>query len=125
MASHATLGASLLRDAATFFTNVAEQNEALREQMTDNAQVFRSTADLLERDPDMALDGAGQQDAALPDTRISTVAARLLEDAATFFEVVGQQNEPVREQMSDNASVYREIAQRVRADPHGVLRGPD
>lgn len=51
MPSHAQLAAKLLRDAATFFRNIAEQNEPLKEQMTENASVFDQVADLVERDP--------------------------------------------------------------------------
>lgn len=51
MPSHAQLAAKLLRDAATFFRNIAEQNEPLKEQMTENASVFDQVADLVEHDP--------------------------------------------------------------------------
>jgi hypothetical protein len=51
MPSHAQLAAKLLRDAATFFRNIAEQNEPLKEQMTENASVFDQVADLVEQDP--------------------------------------------------------------------------
>ena len=47
----AQLAAKLLRDAAVFFENVGEQNPPLAEQMTDNAEVYRQVADLLEQDP--------------------------------------------------------------------------
>ncbi len=51
MPSHAEIAARLLRDAASFFRAVAEQNEPLREQMTENATVFEQVADLVEKDP--------------------------------------------------------------------------
>ena len=51
MASHAELAARLLRDAAKFFRTMGEQNEPLREQMTENAAVFDQVADLVENDP--------------------------------------------------------------------------
>jgi hypothetical protein len=51
MATYAQLGAKLLRDAATFFRNVGAQNEALREQMNDNAAVYEQVADMLHRNP--------------------------------------------------------------------------
>lgn len=51
MPSHSQLAAKLLRDAATFFRNIAEQNEPLKEQMTENASVFDQVADLVEHDP--------------------------------------------------------------------------
>ncbi len=51
MASHAQIAARLLRDAATFFRNVALQNELLREQLNDNAAVYDQVADLVESNP--------------------------------------------------------------------------
>lgn len=51
MATYAELGARLLRDAATFFRTVGEQNQPLQEQMSENATVFEQIADLLEQDP--------------------------------------------------------------------------
>lgn len=51
MATHAQIAARLLRDAATFFRNVAMQNEPLREQLNDNAAVYDQVADLVESDP--------------------------------------------------------------------------
>jgi hypothetical protein len=51
VATYAKLSARLLRDAATFFRNVAAQNEPLREQLIDDAAVYEQVADLLEKDP--------------------------------------------------------------------------
>lgn len=56
MATHAQLAAKLLRDAATFFRNVGDQNEPLKEQMTNNAAVYDQVADLVEKDPGGILD---------------------------------------------------------------------
>jgi hypothetical protein len=50
------------------------------------------------------------------------IAAKLLRDAATFFRNVGAQNEPLRETMNDNASVYDRVADLVEKDPHGILK---
>ena len=49
------------------------------------------------------------------------LAAKLLRDAATFFRNVGVQNQPLKEQMDDNASVYEQVADLVERDPMGVL----
>ena len=49
------------------------------------------------------------------------LAAKLLRDAATFFRNVGAQNQPLKEQMDDNASVYEQVADLVEKDPLGVL----
>ncbi|MCB1530412.1 MAG: hypothetical protein H6853_01470 [Rhodospirillales bacterium] len=51
MPSHAQLAAKLLRDAATFFKTISEQNPPLKEQMDENASVFEQVADLVESDP--------------------------------------------------------------------------
>lgn len=51
MPSHSELAAKLLRDAATFFKTIAEQNPPLKEQMAENADVFEQVADLVEQDP--------------------------------------------------------------------------
>ena len=49
------------------------------------------------------------------------LSAKLLRDAATFFRNVGAQNEMLREQMNDNASVYEQVAVLVETDPTGEL----
>jgi hypothetical protein len=51
MPTHAQLAARLLRDAATFFRTVAEQNPPLKDQMNENAEVFDGVANLVEKDP--------------------------------------------------------------------------
>lgn len=51
MPSHAQLAAKLLRDAAAFFNTIAEQNPPLKDQMDENADVFKQVADLVEGDP--------------------------------------------------------------------------
>ena len=49
------------------------------------------------------------------------LAARLLRDAAQFFRTVGEQNEPLRVQMKENASVFEQVADLVEADPTGII----
>jgi hypothetical protein len=56
MATNAQLAAKLLRDAATFFRNIGDQNAPLKEQMNDNAAVYDQVADLLEKNPMGTLD---------------------------------------------------------------------
>lgn len=51
MPSHAELAAKLLRDAATFFKTIGEQNPPLKDQMVENADVFEQVADLVEKNP--------------------------------------------------------------------------
>lgn len=56
MPTHAQLAARLLRDAAQFFKTVGEQNEPLKDQMTENANVFEQVAGLVENDPNGELE---------------------------------------------------------------------
>lgn len=51
MPAHNELAAKLLRDAAAFFETIAEQNPPLKDQMAENADVFKQVADLVENDP--------------------------------------------------------------------------
>ena len=58
MPSHSELAAKLLRDAAAFFETLAEQNPPLKEQMDENADVFKQVADLVENDPNGVIEEA-------------------------------------------------------------------
>ena len=58
MPSHSELAAKLLRDAAAFFETIAEQNPPLKEQMDENADVFKQVADLVENDPNGVIEEA-------------------------------------------------------------------
>lgn len=49
--THAELAVRLLRDAAGFFRNVADQNPALSNQMRENADVYEEVAALLSTNP--------------------------------------------------------------------------
>ncbi|MBI1301656.1 MAG: hypothetical protein GC137_08370 [Alphaproteobacteria bacterium] len=49
------------------------------------------------------------------------LTGRLLKDAATFFRTLADQNEPIREQMHENANVYEQIGDLVAREPLGVL----
>ena len=49
------------------------------------------------------------------------LAARLLRDAANFFQTVGEQNEPIKEQMLENAKVFVQVAELVEKDPMGQI----
>ena len=59
MATHSDLAAKLLRDAATFFRHIAEQNPELKADMIDNAEVYEQVAELVRTDPtgELELDG--------------------------------------------------------------------
>jgi hypothetical protein len=56
MPTHAQLAARLLRDAASFFRTVGEQNPPLKDQMNENAEVFEGVAALVEKDPTGAIE---------------------------------------------------------------------
>ena len=60
MSTYAQLAATLLRDAATFFRNVGDQNAPLKENMYDNASVYDQVAALVEHDPLGVLDDGDQ-----------------------------------------------------------------
>ena len=62
MSTHAELAAKLLRDAAGFFRNVGEQNEAIQDQMQENANVYERVAELVEADPEGEFRGAHVED---------------------------------------------------------------
>lgn len=111
MPSHAELASRLLVDAASFFRTLAEQNEPLKQQMTENADVFEQMAGLLNDNPNGELDG----------TSYGEMTARLLKDAANFFRSLAEQNEPLKEQMEENAGVFDQIADLVAKDPNGIL----
>lgn len=49
------------------------------------------------------------------------LASKLLKDAAAFFDTIAEQNEPLREQMEDNSDVYRQLADKLAADPEGTI----
>lgn len=111
MPTHAELASKLLADAATFFKTLARQNEDLEEQMNENATVFDQMSEIILQNPEGQLDGAP----------IAELASRLLKDAAGFFRTLAEQNEPIREQMTENANVYEQIGDLVFNDPLGIL----
>jgi len=111
MPTHAELASKLLSDAATFFRTLAEQNDELKEQMSENATVFEQMADLIVNEPQGRLE----------DTSHSELAGRLLVDAAGFFRSLADQNEPIKEQMEENANVYEQLGKLVADDPLGIL----
>jgi hypothetical protein len=49
------------------------------------------------------------------------LAGKLLNDAATFFRTLASQNEPLRTQMEENASVFEQMATLVTEEPAGVI----
>ena len=51
MPTHAEVAADLLRAAATFFRNIADTNQELKEQMETNAETYDVIAGLVASDP--------------------------------------------------------------------------
>ena len=49
------------------------------------------------------------------------ISSKLLVDAATFFIKLGEENEPLMEQMEENAKVFEQVAQLLDQDPTGVV----
>jgi hypothetical protein len=111
MPSHAEIASKLLADAAGFFATLGEQNPELADQMTDNADVFRQMSALIVQQPDGVLDGKSHAE----------LAGQLLKDGAAFFLALAEQNEPLKEQMTQNAEVYIQLGDMVATDPHGVM----
>lgn len=114
--SAAALSAKLLADAATFFRTIAEQNPALRTQMTENAGTFDHVASMLRQNPAEILGPVNGES-----VTAAALSAKLLQDAARFFETIAQENAPLASQMVENAGVFRELADRMLNDPFEVL----
>lgn len=51
MATHASLAAHLLRDAALFYLAIARDNADIHDDMVENAAVYERVACLIEADP--------------------------------------------------------------------------
>lgn len=103
---------NLMRDAATFFRQLADQNPPIREEMRDNADVYDNLASLLEADPKGSLEkGARDEDS----ESLSHVhlASQLLHDAGEFFMKLANQNPGIKEQMMQNAQIYQEIGEAI------------
>jgi len=111
MPTHAELATKLLVDAAGFFRNLGEQNQELKAQMEENATVFEQLASLMTQNPQEVLNGSP----------VCQLAGKVLKDASAFFVSLAEQNEPIKEQMMENASIYNQIGDLVSQDPLGIL----
>lgn len=56
MLTHAQLAARLLRDAASFFRHLAEENPSLHDSMTENAGIYDQVAEMVEKSPTEVID---------------------------------------------------------------------
>jgi hypothetical protein len=108
MPTYAQLTHDLLKDTATFFRTLAEQNEAVRAEMTDNANIYERMADTIAAEP---------RGIAPTGYKYCDLAAKLLRDTSEFYRKLAEQNEPVREQMIHNANIYDQIAEAVVKNP--------
>lgn len=111
MPTHAELASKLLMDSAAFFKKLADSNDDARQDMLENASVFEKVSGLIGSDPQGQVNGK-------PHTEL---ASRLLKDAADFFRKIAEENEPIKEQMHENARVFDQIADLVAQDPQGIL----
>ena len=53
------------------------------------------------------------------------LGVKLLNDAASFFETIGEQNPALREQMTDNSFVFREVARLLEKEPKGRVQSTE
>ena len=114
MPTYAELSSKLIFEAAHFFKTLAGQDEGLKDRLEENAKIFEQVGTLIQNDPMGELEGNSH----------ASIAARLMADAAVFFRSIGEQNEPIREQMDMNAGVYEQLAERLAADPAGEVEAP-
>jgi hypothetical protein len=56
MLTHAQLAARLLRDAASFFRHLADENPTLHDSMAENALIYDQVADMVEESPTMTIE---------------------------------------------------------------------
>ncbi|MBX2834199.1 MAG: hypothetical protein KTR28_04410 [Micavibrio sp.] len=111
MPTHAELATKLLSDAAGFFRNLGEQNAELKGQMEENATVFEQLSGLLQQNPTGEVNG----------TPVAQLAGKVLKDASQFFVTLAEQNEPIKDQMMENANIYNQLGELVAQDPMGEL----
>ncbi|MCP5368315.1 MAG: hypothetical protein H6907_10815 [Hyphomicrobiales bacterium] len=52
---------------------------------------------------------------------VQDISVKLLQDAATFFRTIGEQNPELEEQMIGNADVYDQVAGLLAQDPFTEL----
>jgi len=112
MPTHAEIAGKLLSDAANFFMTLSEQNPDIQKEMTENATVFQQMAQLISQDPEGQID----------DKSHGELAGRLLVDASTFFKTLAEQNEPIKEQMEENARIFDQVSALVTQNPTGEMQ---
>ena len=111
MQTYAEVASDLLNEAAIFFMRLTESNEAIKEQMEQNAGTYRQMAQLIKESPEGKVEHLSHGE----------MAGRLLKDAADFLRTIAASNEPIAEQMEQNADVFEKVATRVAENPTGQL----
>lgn len=104
MQTNEEIASRILLDAASFFKNLAEENEPIREQMNENAAVYEQMSQLLANDPDGAINDKSHRE----------MSSELLMQAANYFRALADKYEPIREQMVSNADAFEEIGKRLQ-----------
>ncbi len=111
MPTNAEMTARLLGDAAGFFRNMGRTNAELKKQMDENAAIFSQMASVMRTQPE---GGQGE-------LRYSKIAGDMLRNAAKFYRSIGQQNEPLKEQLDMSADIYDQLSKLVTDDPSGWM----
>lgn len=101
------MAADLLVETADFFVRTAADHPDKRDAMADSAGTYRHMADLIRSAPAGVVEHLSHAE----------MAARLLEDAAVFFEGVVQVNPMLSDVLSGNVAVFRSVALKLRDDP--------
>lgn len=107
MTTYADLAGDLLKEAADFLLKISQSNGITNADMMQNADTYYKMSQLIKNDPAGAVEHLSHAE----------MAARLLDDASTFFLAVGKTNPPIQEAMDQNAKVFKDLAKFMRHDP--------
>ena len=55
------------------------------------------------------------------DANIAELASKLLDDAATFFTTLAEQNADIEKEMTENAAVFRQMGHLLKSEPTGKI----
>lgn len=111
MPTNAEMAARLLGDSAGFFRRMGSSNIEIKAQMNENAELFEQMAALMRTDPEGAQGSI----------RYARLAGDMLRNAAKFYRSIGQQNEPLKEQLEMSAGIYERLAILVCDAPLGWM----
>lgn len=111
MPTNADMAAKMLGEAAGFFRMLGQSSPGAAAHMNENARVYDQVAAMITSAPTGESGGKSH----------AMMAGGLLKDAATFLRSVAEQNEPVREQMMENANIFEQLGALVADDPLGWM----